>query len=167
MTSQPHPLAFGAVQMPIYQGDPATGMHILAVSFTVAGRLPDGRTFRVTIARGFAFDGCSIPRFLWRLCGHPMEIPRVAAALAHDWLYAAHVCDRALADAIYRAICLAVGMSSIRAGVEYRALRLFGSSAWKSHGVADQTSARALGHLVLDGSVVAPAITTTTEPRKV
>lgn len=167
MTSQPHPLTFGAVQMPIYQGDPKTGMHILAVSFTVAGTLADGRSFRVTIARGFAFDGCSIPRLLWRLCGHPMEIPRVAAALAHDWLYAAHVCDRALADQIYRAICLAVGMSSIRAAVEYRALRLCGSSAWKSHGAADQASARALGHLVLNGGVVAPAIPTTTKPRKI
>lgn len=167
MTAQPHPLAFGAVNMPIYQGDAKTGMHLLVISYSISGRLADGRAFRVTIARGFSFDGCSIPRLLWRLCGHPMEIPRVAAALAHDWLYAAHVCDRALADAIYRAICLAIGMSSARAAIEYRALRWFGGSAWKSHGAADQTSARALGHLVLDGSVVAPAITTTTAPRKV
>ena len=150
-----HPaLTYGKIRMPVYQGEAETGMHHLVLSWSVAGTLPDGRTFRITITRGFTFDGCSIPRFLWRLCGHPMEVPRIAAALAHDWLYAAHLTSRKLADQIYRAICLAVGMGKVRAAVEYEALRLFGGTAWKSHGAADEAVARSHGHLVINGQVV-------------
>jgi len=145
--------AVNGVRMPVYRGDAATGRHVVAVSWRVDGVLPDGRVFIVRVAVGFAFDGCSIPRALWRICGHPMEVPRVAAALAHDWLYAAHVCDRATADAVYAAICRAVGMGSVRTWIEHKALRLCGASAWKSHGAADQEFARAHGVLVLDGGI--------------
>lgn len=145
------PIQYGSVVMPVYQGEADTGKHHLVVSWSVAGKLADGRSFRVTVTRGFSFDGCSIPRALWRICGHPMEVPRVAAALAHDWLYAAHVCDRKTADMIYRAICTAVGMGALRVAVEYRALRLFGGAAWNSHGEADQISASAHGALILNG----------------
>lgn len=135
--------------MPIYQ--PVDGSrHRLMVAWTVGGVLADGRAFRVSINPGFIFDGASIPRFLWRVCGHPMEAPRVAAALAHDWLYAAHVCDRATADAIYRAICKAVGMGFIRRDTEYYALRLCGSAAWYSHDIVDTLFARSHGQLDLD-----------------
>ena len=140
-------------RMPTYRGDAATGKHIVSVSWRVEGILPDGRVFIVRVAAGFRFDGCSIPRALWRVCGHPMEVPRVAAALAHDWLYAAHVCDRETADAIYAAICRAVGMGSVRTWVEHKALRLCGSAAWKSHGADDQEFARAHGALLLDGKI--------------
>ena len=139
------------VRMPDYHGDAATGKHVVSVAWEVSGVLPDGRAFTVRVAVGFAFDGCSIPRALWRVCGHPMEVPRVAAALAHDWLYAAHVCDRETADAIFAAICRAVGMGSFRTSVEHTALRWFGGSAWKSHGADDQAFARAHGALELDG----------------
>lgn len=145
---------YGSIRMPIYQGIAKTGMHHLMLSWSVSGTLPDGRTFRITIARGFTFDGCSIPRFLWRLCGHPMEVPRVAAALAHDWLYAAHLTDRETADQIYRVLCLAVKMGKTRTAIEHRALRWFGGSAWKSHGAADEAAARSHGHLVINGQVV-------------
>ena len=55
------------------------------------------------------------------------------------------------ADAIYAAICKAVGMGSIRVWTEHKALRLCGGSAWDSHGADDQTFARAHGELILDG----------------
>ena len=137
------------VRMPDYHGDAATGKHVVSVAWEVSGGLPDGRAFTVRVAVGFAFDGCSIPRALWRVCGHPMEVPRVAAALAHDWLYAAHLCSRRTADAIYAAICRAVGMGAVRTGVEHTALRWFGASAWKSHGASDESFARAHGALEL------------------
>lgn len=140
-------------RMPTYRGDAATGKHIVSVSWRVDGILPDGRVFIVRVAAGFKFDGCSIPRALWRVCGHPMEVPRVAAALAHDWLYAAHVCDRETADAIYAAICRAVGMGTIRTWVEHKALRLCGSAAWNGQGADDQEFARAHGALMLDGKI--------------
>ena len=143
------PITHNGVSMPIYQGV-CGNEHVLAVDWRVSGVLPDGREFHVAVRKGFSFDGASIPRFLWRLCGHPLEVPRVAAALAHDWLYAAHVCDRETADAIYRAVCELVGMGSIRRDVEYYALRLCGSAAWNSPGSAEISFARAHGQLELD-----------------
>ena len=141
------------VAMPVYRGDATTGRHVVAVAWQVSGVLPDGRVFSVRVAVGFSFDGCSVPRALWRLCGQPMEVPRVAAALAHDWLYAAHVCDRATADEIFREVCKLVGLGAIRRNVEYYALRLAGGTAWNSHGTEDQAFARAHGALELDGKI--------------
>ena len=142
-------LRYSGVTMPIYQGIIGS-RHVLAADWCINVVLPDGREFRITVRKGFIFDGASIPSALWRLCGHPMEAPRVAAALAHDWLYAAHVCDRATADAIYRAICKAVGMGFIRRDTEYYALRLCGSAAWYSHDIVDTLFARSHGQLELD-----------------
>lgn len=145
--------AVEGIRMPDYHGDPATGRHVISVAWEVSGVLPDGRVFIVRVAAGFMFDGCSIPRALWRVCGHPMEVPRVAAALAHDWLYAAHVCDRATADEIFREVCKLVGLGAIRRNAEYYALRLAGGAAWNSHGTEDQEFARAHGALELDGKI--------------
>lgn len=144
---------FSSVRMPVYRGDAETGRHVVAVDWRVEGVLDDVRVFDIEVRAGFAFDGCSVPRALWRLCGHPMEVPRVAAALAHDWLYAAHVCDRETADAIYAAICRMVGMGSVRTWIEHKALRLCGGAAWRSHGAEDHEFARAHGALVLDGKI--------------
>ena len=44
-------------------------------------------SFGFTVPAGTTTDGASIPRWLWRVCGHPLEAPRVYAALLHDWLY--------------------------------------------------------------------------------
>ena len=142
------------VVMPVCRGDAATGQHVVAVDWRVKGVLSDGRVFAVSVRVGFKFDGCSVPRALWRLCGHPMEVPRVAAALAHDWLYAAHVCDRATADMIFREICRMVGLSALRYNTEYWTLRVAGGAAWKSHGAADQEFARAHGALVINGKTL-------------
>ena len=102
--------------------------------------LPDG-TYRLaddfdvqvnaytfTIPKGFVTDGASIPRFLWRVCGHPLESPRIYAAVVHDWLYSTGRVTRAEADEIYRALLIAYGVGSFRAYVEYYALRAFGGS---------------------------------------
>ena len=147
-------MTFGGVEMPVYQGFDSKDRHIVRSQFTVDGILPDGRVFEITVAGGFIFDGASIPRALWRVCGQPMSVPRVAAALIHDWLYSAHVCDRETADQIYRAICRRVGLGAFSVGVEYYTLRIFGRFAWKSHGVNDEKFARARGAMVLEGEVM-------------
>lgn len=141
------------VRMPDYHGDTKTGKHVVSAAWQVSGVLPDGRLFTVRIRAGFAFDGASIPRLLWRVCGHPMEVPRVAAALAHDLLYAAQVCDRSTADAIYAEICRMVGMGSIRVSIEKSALWAFGWIAWNGVKDDDQEFARTHGALVLDGKL--------------
>lgn len=91
------------------------------------------KTVTIWIKAGFKFDGASIPRALWRLCGHPLEAPRIAAALAHDWLYRAQVTDRERADEIFNILCKRVGMTCWRTGPEYYAIRLFGWAAWRAN----------------------------------
>jgi len=45
---------------------------------------------------GFVCDGASIPRFFWRLIGHPLQEPIVRAAILHDAAYAGTLYGRAL-----------------------------------------------------------------------
>ena len=137
-------LRYSVLEMPIYQGV-LGNRHVLVADWRVEGVLPDGRCFYIVVRKGFVFDGASIPRFLWRIFGHPMEVPRVAAALAHDWLYASHIVDRKTADAIYREICRMLCIIWLRRSVEYRTLRLVGGGAWYSHGQSDIAFARSHG----------------------
>lgn len=87
---------------------------------------------RVTVPMGFTTDGASIPRLLWRLCGHPFEAPRIYAAIRHDWHYSGGdpSIDRKAADAIYRSDLLTLGVKPWKANIEYLALRLCGRSHW-------------------------------------
>ena len=140
---------YGDVQMPHVQGVEGSVYH-LTRDWRISGMLPDGTVYKITIRAGFEFDGCSIPRALWRLCGHPCEVPRVAAALAHDFLYRTHLCERDMADAIFRQICADVGIGKIRRNIEYGTLRVAGFVAWYGHTPGEQEAAQRMGSLVLD-----------------
>lgn len=140
---------WNGVPMPFVTPGVVAGEWRLARTYHFAGILPDGRVFEIWILEGFTFDGASIPRALWRLCGTPMEIPRIVAALMHDWLYRAQVCERALADEIFNCVCKTVGMSSWRTGPEWAALRAFGGAAWNGHTEDDRDFALAHGALEL------------------
>ena len=112
--------------------------------------LPDGRIFYIEVKAGFVFDGASIPRALWRVCGHPLEAPRIAAALAHDWIYAARACARSDADMIYRAICKMVGIPSVCYNTEYVVLWSCGWIAWRGHTMDERCFALTHGALELE-----------------
>lgn len=143
------PTRYGSVEMPdvkVAKGSTA----ILLTDWRVEGMLPDGRIFYIEVKAGFVFDGASIPRALWRLCGHPLEAPRIAAALAHDWIYAAMACDRADADAIYREICRLVGIAWVCRTTEYKVVRWFGWIAWRGHTMDERCFALTHGALELE-----------------
>ena len=92
------------------------------------------RAFRwwLTIDRNFVFDGASIPRLCWTLIGVYPTHPKVqAAALVHDALYGTHYSTRAQADRVFYRLCRNDGMSRIRAGIMWAALRSFGWLAWR------------------------------------
>lgn len=101
-----------------------------------------GEVLAFTVPAGATTDGASIPRFLWRVCGHPLMAPRVYAAMLHDWLYggrgeARHDYEdapcsvtRAEADDCYYALLRHFGIGSFVAHVEWAALRMFGGSHW-------------------------------------
>jgi len=89
----------------------------------------------ITVPAGFVTDGASIPRILWRVCGHPMSTRRLPAAVLHDWLYYS-ITDftRAEADQAYRDGLITLGFPRWKAAVEYYALRLFGGSHYAREG---------------------------------
>lgn len=97
----------------------------------------DGMAF--TVPAGFVTDGASIPRFLWRLCGHPLETRRFPIAVLHDWLYAADLgLTRQQVDEIYRDGLIALGFSKWAANVEYYAIRLFGGGHWQTENTKEK-----------------------------
>ncbi len=106
--------------------------------------------FTFVVPAGTRTDGASIPRFLWRVCGHPLMAPRVYAAVLHDWLYgdfeptapaihdsryygSALPCDltREEADKCYKALSRHFGIPWWKADIEYNVLRLFGAAHYK------------------------------------
>ena len=96
---------------------------VLAADWTVRVR-----GYEFVVPAGTRTDGASIPRFLWRVCGHPLQAPRVYAALLHDWIYrtpAVRV-TRVEADRCYRALERHFGICAAATTVEYDALRLCG-----------------------------------------
>lgn len=97
-----------------------------------------GSSYR--LPKGFRTDGASIPRFLWRVCGTPLEVPRLYAALVHDFLYSGGDASvsRCEADMIFRDIQIALGRPRWKCYVEYWALRAFGGSHWWENQEGDE-----------------------------
>ena len=113
------------VRLPMRADEGAVLMHEWTVCVS-------GRWF--IVPAGTQTDGASIPRMLWRLCGHPLAYPRVYAALLHDWIYGGGGRDecptRADADTVYRDLLFDLGWGRVRSCIEYAALRIFGGSHW-------------------------------------
>ena len=104
---------------------------------------------RFTVRAGFLTDGASIPAQLRRWAGHPFDWPRIAAALVHDWLYAAHLLPKWLADLVFLVLLVRVGYPIGRSVADWWAVVHFGGPAWRSHGPADQAFARSHGSISL------------------
>lgn len=96
------------------------------------GKMDYNGEYKFILKKGYRFDGASIPRFLWRLCGHPFQSPRDAAALVHDWLYASKTLPRAIADEIYASAQWSCGVSMWKIRIEKFILRFFGGRAWRN-----------------------------------
>ena len=56
----------------------------------------------ILVPKGFESDGCSMPRFFWRLFGHPFDMQYLREAILHDWLYKVQMFNRKAADQIFR-----------------------------------------------------------------
>lgn len=90
----------------------------------------------LTVPAGFKTDFASVPRWL------PIAYAVIAgsatpAAVVHDRLYQAHGVDdlavsRAVADSVFAEAMTVLGEPAWRAWAMYRAVRLFGESAWGS-----------------------------------
>ena len=85
---------------------------------------------RIIIAKGFVFDGASIPRVFWLSTGCPFRPRYRAATVVHDYLYSIKS-DRKLADQIFKQMLLDAGVSKVKTAMMYRSLRMFGKKFWK------------------------------------
>lgn len=80
----------------------------------------------LTVPAEFVCDLNSIPRFLW-WASTPTDFPE--AGVLHDWSYRGNL-PRDVADKVYQEALRALGMSSFRAQLRYRSLRVFGARAY-------------------------------------
>lgn len=86
----------------------------------------------IVVPKGFLTDGASIPRLLWRLCGHPMMTRRFPIAVTHDFIYAEGLgYTRKAADEIYRDGLIVLGFKPMIATLEYDGIRIFGGNHWE------------------------------------
>lgn len=85
----------------------------------------------ITIKEGFRFDGASIPRFAWRIVGHPLQGNVLPAALLHDAKYKTQYISKDIADVEFfndMGIC---GVNFPKRCLFYLAVKFFGNKSWK------------------------------------
>lgn len=84
------------------------------------------------VPKGFITDGASVPRFLWRLLGPPMEADTIAAAIRHDYHYEhPKMLSRADADDEFYWDLRGNGVATWRAYLYWLGVRAFG---WMHYG---------------------------------
>ena len=89
--------------------------------------------YKITVKKGFDFDGASIPQALWSVYGNPLSGKFRIAALVHDALYASEYFPRELADAIFLDLMKQHGVGYIKRQTMYYAVRSAGWYVWRGH----------------------------------
>ena len=103
-------------------------------------QLVEGRA--VVVRKGLVTDGASIPRFFWRLIGHPFSLWLLPHALAHDALYAGELMSRKDCDRYLLLSMELAGVSWWRRNAVWSAVRLGGWAVWRKHTEASIEQAR-------------------------
>lgn len=85
-----------------------------------------------TIPVGFRSDGASLPRFFWRLIGHPFDMSYLREAIIHDYLYKYQVCTRKEADRFFF-VLLEDNNLGFKRYLIYIGLRIGGRVSWNNH----------------------------------
>ena len=89
--------------------------------------------YRITVKKGFDFDGATIPQALWSVYGNPLSGKFRIAALVHDALYVSHKLPRKLADAIFLDLMKQHEVGYLKRQTMYYAVRTAGWYAWRKH----------------------------------
>lgn len=90
------------------------------------------RDLQIRVKAGYRTDGASIPRWAWRVIGHPWA-QYLPAAIVHDILYETEFLPRELADQCFRDLMVWLEVPAWRRGAMYRAVRLVGGFTWRKH----------------------------------
>ena len=89
--------------------------------------------YKITVKKGFDFDGASIPQALWSVYGNPLSGKFRIAALVHDALYASAELPREVADSIFLDLMKQHEVVYLKRQTMYYAVRSAGWYAWKKH----------------------------------
>lgn len=94
----------------------------------------------ITVPENFLTDFASVPRLFWRII--PPWGKYGKAAVLHDWLY--HVQDRSRreCDKVFLEAMGVLGVSWFKRRTMYRAVRMFGWSAWRANARKRKPTAR-------------------------
>lgn len=84
------------------------------------------------IPKGFRSDGASIPKFFWRLIGHPFSMAYLREAIFHDYLYATQIYSKEEADMMLYTDT-AIYLAKRKRKLMYAGLKMFGWIAWNKH----------------------------------
>jgi len=87
--------------------------------------------YKITVKKGFDFDGASIPKWLWSIYGSPLNGNYVVASLIHDGLYASQKVTKSVSDKIFLDIMKQSSVGYIKRTSMYLAVRVLGSKDWK------------------------------------
>ena len=87
--------------------------------------------YKITVKKGFDFDGASIPQALWSVYGNPLTGKYRIAALVHDVLYASQIVPRELADDIFLDLMKQHKVGYLKRQTMYYAVRSAGWYSWK------------------------------------
>ena len=87
--------------------------------------------YKITVKKGFDFDGASIPQSLWSVYGNPLSGKFRIAALVHDALYASAELPREVADAIFLDLMKQHEVGYVKRKTMYYAVRSAGWYSWK------------------------------------
>jgi len=87
-----------------------------------------GRFGIVTVPAGHRTDFCSVPRlpFIYAMVGDIGE----PAGTVHDYLYSSGELPRESADRVFYLALRDCGVGPTKAGLMYKAVRVFGTHAW-------------------------------------
>ena len=127
----------------------------------VAEHMPDGKIRLVKdfgeVPAGFVCDGASIPRFFWRLCGHPYDRIHVKSGVKHDYAYelGGDELMRYAADCDYRDGIRRDGAGIIRSQLEYLTLRIFGGSHFN---YLNKRKGKTMKRLIMAATIAAAAL---------
>jgi hypothetical protein len=92
-----------------------------------------GKWYKMTVKKGFDFDGASIPQWAWSVVGDPLALTILIAALFHDILFCVNDPEWPLSvtNELFLEIQQAIGACWVKRNTTTKAVQAAGWTTWK------------------------------------